>query len=375
MSSDFLATRLRSRRPSCTAGTATGTSDLAGGTKPLRTFPVSSREDRMKRTIATLIAASVVVAIASLFVGSRSIPAAEVLEALRGTSKQELGSIIWDLRVPRTLLAFAVGSSLAVAGVLAQAWTRNPLADPGFIGITSGASFAVAFGSVVGVVTNVGSAASCALVGAALAAGLVMFIARRAPDPITLLLVGVGVDATLRSGTVLIGLFDTDVLDSMRHWVVGSTFGRGFSEIVLAWTGLVVGFVLALIAARPLDLLAFGDDASQALGGSPRLARLLSALGVVLLAGSATAAAGPVVFVGFAAPHVMRVVLGPQVTRLILPAALTGGIMVLAADIVGRLVLRPGELEMSIVIAILGAPLMIAVVRRRSSWQKVGSMQ
>lgn len=327
---------------------------------------------KTRRMCAFLVVLTGFAVVASIFIGSRFIPIGQMLSALNGTGNQELHSIVWDLRMPRTFLAFAAGAALAVAGILAQAWTRNPLADPGFIGVTSGAAFAVALGSLTGLASGLGGMALLAFIGAGLAAGLVMMIARRTADPVTLILIGLGVDATLRAGTVLIGLFDTDVLDSMRHWVVGSTFGRGYDDVALAWGGLSIGLLLALLAARPLDLLAMGDDASLSLGGAPMLARQMSALGVVVLAGSATAAAGPIAFVGFAAPHLMRAILGPEIRRLILPSALLGGVLVLCADIVGRLVIRPGELEMSIVIAFIGAPLFIAVVRKRSGWGQTG---
>lgn len=320
--------------------------------------------------VPVLIAASLAAAAMSIALGSRAVAPGELLAALGGSGSAEIRGIVWDLRLPRTLLAYAVGAALAVAGVLAQAWTRNPLADPGFIGVTAGASFAVALGTAVGVAGSLGGSAALAFAGAALAAALVTAVASRSRSPLTLILVGVAVDAALRSAAMLIGLFDTDVLDSMRHWTVGSTFGRGYAEAALAWLGLAAGCILAAVAARPLDLLAMGEEAALSLGASPRRARVCAALGVVVLAGSATAAAGPVVFVGFAAPHVLRRIVGPEVGRLIVPAALFGGTIVLVADILGRLVLRPGELEMSIVIALLGAPVLIAAVNRGAGWRK-----
>ncbi|MDY5786471.1 iron ABC transporter permease [Corynebacterium sp.] len=320
--------------------------------------------------LSILVFASITALTASLFIGSRSVAPGELLAALGGGSNADIRGIVWDLRVPRTLLAYAVGAALAVAGLLAQSWTRNPLADPGFIGVTAGASFAVALGTVTGVSGTLGGTAALAFLGAAAAAFMVTTIAHRSSSPLTLILIGVGVDAALRAAAMLIGLFDTDVLDAMRHWTVGSTFGRGYADASLAWIGLAVGATLAALAARPLDLLSMGEETSLALGGSPRLARALAALGVVVLAGSATAAAGPVVFVGFAAPHLLRPTLGPQVTRLLLPSALLGGIIVLLADIIGRVVARPGELEMSIVVALIGAPVLIAAVRRGTGWRK-----
>lgn len=337
------------------------------------TNPDAARPRRRAAAFAVLgvlVCASGAAVAVSLFVGSRSVAPGELLSALGGAGSAEIRGIVWELRVPRTLLAWAVGAALAVAGVLAQSWTRNPLADPGFIGVTAGASFAVALGTVAGVAGTIGGTAALAFLGAAAAAFVVTAIARRSSSPLTLILIGVGVDAALRSAAMLIGLFDTDVLDAMRHWTVGSTFGRGYADAALAWLGLAVGATLAALAARPLDLLAMGEETSLALGGSPRLARALAALGVVVLAGSATAAAGPVVFVGFAAPHLLRPALGPQVTRLLAPSALLGGTIVLLADVIGRVVARPGELEMSIVVALIGAPVLITAVHRGAGWRK-----
>ncbi|WKK60876.1 iron ABC transporter permease [Corynebacterium sp. P3-F1] len=329
------------------------------------------RSRDFSRAVALLAVVSVFTVLASLALGSRTIPIGDLVAAATGHGSDDVHSIFWELRLPRTLLAYAVGACLAIAGVLAQAWTRNPLADPGFIGITAGAAFAVAVGSVTGAVVGLTSATVCAFIGAAAASLLVLTIARRSASPLTLILVGAGIDASLRAGSVLIGLFDSSVLDGMRHWTVGSTFGRSYEDAAVAWAGLAVGAVITALAARPLDLLAMGEETSLALGGSTRRARVLAALGVVVLAGTATATAGPVVFVGFAAPHILRRFLGPQVSRLLLPAALFGGVLVLLADIIGRLIMQPGELEMSIVIAVIGGPVLIAAVRRGAG-KKVG---
>ena len=310
--------------------------------------------------LVALILASLALAVASLALGSRSIPPDEVIAALRGAGEQDIRDIVWNLRMPRTFLAYFAGAALAVAGVLAQSWTRNPLADPGFIGITAGASFFVALGTAIGIATTTtGMRTTLALVGAGITTLLVLAVSRRFQDPLTLILVGAGVSAALGSGAVIIGLYSTDVLDSMRRWTIGSTFGRGPEDVAIAGLGLLIGLACAAMAARPLDLLAMGEESSLALGGSPTIARVGAALSVVVLAGSATAATGPIAFVGFAIPHIVRRVVGPSVATMILPSALLGGCAVLAADIIGRLIVGNSELEMSIVLAIVGAPFLI----------------
>ena len=321
--------------------------------------PVMTRAPRHKLLLVALILASLVLAVASLALGSRSIPPGEVIAALHGAGEQDIHDIVWNLRMPRTFLAYFAGAALAVAGVLAQSWTRNPLADPGFIGVTAGASFFVAIGTAIGIATSTGMRTTLALAGAGITTLLVLAVSRRFQDPLTLILVGAGVSASLGSGAMIIGLYSTDVLDSMRRWTIGSTFGRGPEDVAIAGIGLVLGLACAAMAARPLDLLAMGEESSLALGGSPTTARVGAALSVVVLAGSATAATGPIAFVGFAIPHIVRRVVGPSVATMLLPSALLGGCAVLAADIIGRLIVGSSELEMSIVLAIVGAPFLI----------------
>ena len=321
--------------------------------------PVMTRAQSHKLLLVALILASLVLAVASLTLGSRSIPPGEVIAALHGAGEQDIHDIVWKLRMPRTFLAYFAGAALAVAGVLAQSWTRNPLADPGFIGVTAGASFFVALGTAIGIATSTGMRTTLALAGAGITTLLVLAVSRRFQDPLTLILVGAGVSASLGSGAMIIGLYSTDVLDSMRRWTIGSTFGRGPEDVAIAGIGLVLGLACAAMAARPLDLLAMGEESSLALGGSPTTARVGAALSVVVLAGSATAATGPIAFVGFAIPHIVRRVVGPSVATMLLPSALLGGCAVLAADIIGRLIVGSSELEMSIVLAIVGAPFLI----------------
>ncbi|MDK4269643.1 FecCD family ABC transporter permease [Corynebacterium accolens] len=342
------------------ATTKGGQNIQTGSTAESRTAtPVMARGKGRKTFLVALILTSLVLAVASLALGSRSIPPDEVIAALRGAGEQDIRDIVWNLRMPRTFLAYFAGAALAVAGVLAQSWTRNPLADPGFIGITAGASFFVALGTAIGIATTTGMRTTLALVGAGITTLLVLAVSRRFQDPLTLILVGAGVSAALGSGAVIIGLYSTDVLDSMRRWTIGSTFGRGPEDVTIAGIGLLIGLACAAMAARPLDLLAMGEESSRALGGSPTTARVGAALSVVVLAGSATAATGPIAFVGFAIPHIVRRVVGPSVATMILPSALLGGCAVLAADIIGRLIVGNSELEMSIVLAIVGAPFLI----------------
>lgn len=308
----------------------------------------------------------VVILIASLLFGARSIPFGELWTILssgpNGGSSDE-HTIVWGLRFPRTILAAAAGASLAVAGAFAQSWTRNPLADPGIIGITAGASFVVALFFSFGLVGGIWESLA-ALIGAAATAAIVIASTQRTHDSLTLILVGVGMTTALTAATTLVALQSSHVYDGMRQWVVGSTVGKDGGDIAIVLTGLVLGLLLAAATARPMDILALGDDVASGLGSSPGTTRALAGVVVVVFAGMATAAVGPIVFVGFAAPHIVRPFTGPTLTRMLVPVAFVGAAVTVAGDILGRLLMRPGELEVSIVLAFVGAPFLILAVAK-----------
>ena len=320
--------------------------------------------------------AVLVLAVASVLLGSRGIslsdawnilsvgPGADRESLPAGVASEEYG-IIWDLRLPRTVLALTVGASLAMAGAIAQAWTRNPLADPGLIGVNAGAGFAVAIALTLGWAQTIGERAVFGMIGAACAVAIVLVVSRVSQDPLTLVLVGVGVTFGLQAASNLMSLYSSDTLDGLRRWSVGSTAGRGMDDAAVALIGLVVGAVVAFLVAKPLDLLAMGQDAASALGVSPGKVRLAAGAVIIILAGTATATVGLVTFLGFAVPHVIRRFTGPALTRLFPASALIGACALLAADIAGRFLAQPNEVEMSILVAIVGAPIMIATVRER----------
>lgn len=323
------------------------------------TRPIS----RWATFVALLAGLLLLTGVASLLLGARAIPLGDLLTVLSqgpGTGTDE-GTVVWGLRFPRTVLAAAAGASLAVAGAFAQSWTRNPLADPGIIGLTAGASFFVAVFFTLGL-TGSAWTAFAAIIGATLTASVVVAATRKAKDSLTLVLVGVGLTWALTSAATLLALQSDRTFDAMRQWNVGSTVGKDGGDIAIALTGLVVGLILASLTCRPMDILSLGDDAASGLGSSPNTTRALAGVVVVTFAGMATAAVGPIVFVGFAAPHLVRPFTGPTLSRMYIPVALAGATLTVAADIIGRLVMRPGELEVSVVLAIIGAPFLIAAV-------------
>ncbi|MDU0479357.1 iron ABC transporter permease [Staphylococcus chromogenes] len=307
----------------------------------------------------------VVVLVLSLFVGAQPLSVSRVWAGLHHAAGPEINHIMWGMRIPRTLLAVAVGASLGISGLLAQVWTRNPLADPGIVGVTAGARFAIAVAATCGIAGGLGQQVAVALIGATLATLFIIFVARRRDDPITLILVGVGVNATLMALTMLLSLQSKSVFNDLRQWSVGSTVGRGFVEAYLAGTGMVVAVLLGALVARNLDVLAFGQDSAAALGVNIPVTFAGVIAAIAIAGGTATAAAGPIAFLGLAAPHmVRRYVRRGGVRELLWPTACLGGILALVADILGRVANYPGELEFSVVLAILGAPLMIYLVKQ-----------
>lgn len=316
-------------------------------------------------------AALVLVALSavSLLVGSKAIPVATVLDALTAfdpTNNDHL--FVREERLPRTLLGLLVGIGLGLAGTVMQAVARNPLADPGVLGINAGASFLVVVGITVFGVGSLSGYVWFAFAGALLATVLVYGVGalgREGATAVKIALSGAAANAAFVSLTTTVLLSDTDAFEHFRLWQVGSLAGRDGEVLAQVAPFLIAGAVLAVASGRLLNTLTLGDDVARGLGQNVALARVIAGVTVVLLAGAATAAAGPIAFVGLAVPPVARMVAGTD-HRIVLPAALLfAPILVLVADIVGRVVARPGEVQVGIVTAVLGAPVFIALVRRR----------
>jgi iron complex transport system permease protein len=304
----------------------------------------------------------------SLALGSRSLPLDEVLRALTGSDGSETAVIVRELRAPRALLAVVVGAALGVAGAQLQGLTRNPLADPGLLGVSAGAALAVVATSTVLGVGGATGQAWAAVCGALAATAVVFLLAssgRRDTSPLPLLLAGVALTALLSAITTVLVLLDADTLDEYRFWSVGSVAGRDLDLLTSVLPLLVVGAVLAVAGARTLDLLALGEDLARGLGTRVSWGRSCVVLSATLLTAAAVAVAGPLVFVGLVVPHLARALVGP-VHRWLLPcSALLGAALLLGSDVLGRVVARPAELQVGIVTAVLGAPFLIALVRRR----------
>ena len=315
------------------------------------------------------LAVLVVVAFASIAYGSKPMALGTVWDAVwHHDASLNDHLIVRSLRVPRTVLGVLVGVALGLSGAVMQGVTRNPLADPGILGIEAGASLAVVISIYTFGVTSLTGYVWFAFVGAAVASLVVYTLGamgRGGATPIKLALAGAAMASLLGALTTAVLLTDLATLDQFRFWVVGSLAGRGSEVIVQVFPFILLGTVLALASARSLNALALGDDVARSLGQRVQLARLLSALAVVVLCGAAVAAAGPIAFVGLTVPHVARAICGPDY-RWVLPWSMVlAPILLISADIIGRVVVRPGELQVGIVTSLIGAPFFIALVRRR----------
>lgn len=340
----------------------------------MRAQPTTPRRDgstrRRSAVLLILLLAIALLSAASLAFGTRAVPLSTLPDALLHPSPDNPWDqrIISELRLPRTVLALVVGAALGVAGALVQGHTRNPLADPGLLGVNAGAALAVVIGFTWLGATTVLATSVLALIGALMATVLVFAVAQvvgNRSDPLTLVLAGAALTAVVSSATTAIVFSSSNNLDRMRMWTVGSLIGRDGSFVSAMTPALLVVILLALCTAPQLNSLALGEDVAESLGISVTFARALGIGLIAILAGISTAAAGPIGFVGLLVPHVMRSTIGPDYRWLLPSSALAGAILLLASDIVGRLIAHPGEVQVGIVVAFVGAPVFIAMMARR----------
>lgn len=318
--------------------------------------------------VLVTLAALVTLGLLSVWVGTRGIPFSATWDLLWHPDGSEASVIIHDYRIPRTILGLLVGLALGLSGALMQSLTRNPLADPGLLGVSLGASsgvvVAIAFlgiGSVLGYVWF-------AFLGAALASILVYVLGsfgRTLATPDRLVIAGAAVTAVLFALNYAVLLLDPLAFNQFRFWTAGALAGRNMDVVLIVLPFVVVGTLLALGLAPALNALAMGDQMGRALGVNIGRSRVLGLLAVILLCGAATAAAGPIGFVGLVVPHVARFVVGADQRWVIAYSMLFAPVLLLGADVLGRVAGAPGEIEVGIVTAVLGSPLFIALCRRR----------
>ena len=336
-------------------------------TLPAAGVAVVRRPRRLRAVwLLVLVAVLVGVVLLSVTVGSRDVSLADVWAALGGaTDGFDRASVA--KRVPRTVLAVAAGAALAVSGAVMQGVTRNPLADPGILGVNTGASLAVVAG-----IAFFGLSASTTTIWVAVAGAgataLVVYsigsLGRGGATPLKLALAGAATSAALASFITAIALPRGDIASSIRSWQIGGVGGGTWASLEQVAPFLVVGVVVCLLSAKALNSLALGDDLAAGLGERVAVARGAAALGAVVLCGAATAVTGPIGFVGLVVPHACRLLTGVDHRWLLPFSAVAGAVLLTGADVVGRVVARPAEIDVGIVTALIGAPVFIWIVRR-----------
>ncbi len=305
--------------------------------------------------------------VASVVLGVRAVSITDIGGPLQGAS-DSINEAAVAKRLPRTVLALLVGAALGVSGAVMQAVTRNPLAEPGLLGVSSGAALAVVVGISFFGLTRPLSLMTVAIAGAAAAAVFVYAVGslgRGGATPLRLALAGAASSAAFVSLMSAVMLPRVDLLRTFQFWRIGGVGGATWESILTVLPLLVVGMIVALATTRSLNSLALGDDLAAGLGVHVGRARLIAAVGAVILCGAATAVAGPIAFVGLVVPHLCRMLFGPDHRWLLPSSAIAGAALLLASDVVGRIVARPEEIEVGIVTALMGAPFFIWIVRRQ----------
>ncbi|MFT4282732.1 iron chelate uptake ABC transporter family permease subunit [Microbacterium sp.] len=330
----------------------------------------TGRRSRVTLGFAVLGVLLIVAVALSLTVGSNPLALGTVLDVLRGGGSAEARYVVADLRVPRTVAGVVVAAALGAAGALVQAYTRNPLADPGILGVNAGAAFAVAVGVAFFGLRDISTFVWLAFAGAlvvTLAVSVIGSAGRGGADPLRLTLAGVALGAVLAGLTTGMTLSNPDAFDRMRSWNAGSLLGRDLDVVGAVIPFVIVGLVLALFLAPGLNALALGDDVARAQGARVGAIRVGVILAVTVLAGAATALAGPISFVGLMVPHVARWLFGVDQRLILAVSMLSAPIVVLISDVLGRILIAPAEIPVGIVTAFVGAPVLIALARRRKA--------
>ncbi|MFJ3694663.1 FecCD family ABC transporter permease [Streptomyces sp. NPDC090052] len=328
--------------------------------------PVARR--RAAWTAAAVLALLLAVLL-SLAVGARAIAPSAVIDALLHGGHSNTAEVVRQLRVPRTLIGLMVGAALALAGTVLQGITRNPIADPGILGISQGASVGVVLAIAFAGIHTLTGYVWFAFAGAAVASVAVYAIASRGrggATPVKLALGGAAINALLVSVVQAVLTTKASALDEFRFWQVGSIGGRDTDIVGQIWPFLLVGVVLVASVARGLDALALGDDMAKGLGQKVATVRIVGGIGATVLTGVGVAAAGPIAFIGLAVPHIARAIVGSD-HRWVLPmAALIGPVMLLVSDTIGRVVFPPSEVPAGVMTALIGVPFLVTLVRRKA---------
>ena len=308
-----------------------------------------------------------IISLASLVLGAGPVAPGDALAVLVGEGSEEARFVLMELRLPRLAVGVTTGLALGVAGALLQAMTRNPLAEPGLLGVSAGSAFAVSLAILLGastvslttLVAQAGALGGCSLV---IAASRMKGLGN---DPVRLVLAGATLSGLLLAMTSLLMLVDQRAADEIRFWVTGSIAGRQWSQLTTALPSLLLAGAMVVAVAQPLASLTLGERVAAGLGNHPGRIRLLVVLAVALLVGGATALAGPLVFVGLVVPFLARALAGADIRKTLWLCLPLGPSVVLLADTVSRLLAAPAELPLGVVTALVGAPVLLAIVRAR----------
>ncbi|GAA0238499.1 FecCD family ABC transporter permease [Marinomonas primoryensis] len=314
-----------------------------------------------------LIVVLIALCFSSIAIGTRNVSWQEIFGALQG-QMNTMGEASVAMRIPRTVLAVIAGSALGLSGAIMQSVTRNPLADPGILGVNVGAAFFVVIGLAWFGINQLQSYVWIAILGAGITAIFVYFISSMGygkSTPLKFALAGAATSAALSSFTVAVVLPRNDIAGGVNSWQIGGVGGATFDSIQLVLPFLIVGVLLSAFVARKLNSLALGDDIAAGLGENVAWIRGMAWLSAVLLCGATTAICGPIGFVGLVVPHLCRLLVGVDNRWLLIFSALGGACLLLIADVVGRIASRPSELSVGVVTAFVGAPFFIWIVRRQ----------
>ncbi|TCK04190.1 FecCD family ABC transporter permease [Marinobacterium mangrovicola] len=314
--------------------------------------------------LLTLLAALCFLSVA---IGTREVSWEEIFAALNG-QVNTVGEAAVAMRIPRTLLAVIAGAALGLAGAIMQGVTRNPLADPGILGVNLGATLAVVIGLAWFGMSLASAYVWTAIIGAGVTAVFVYLIGslgRGGATPLKLALAGAATSIALSSFTLALVLPRNDIAGGVRSWQIGGVGGATFDTLNLVLPFLLAGFAISLLSARKLNTLALGDELAAGLGEKVALARATAGIGAILLCGATTAACGPIGFVGLLVPHLCRLLVGVDHRWLLPFSAVCGASLLLLADVAGRILARPSEIEVGVVTAFIGAPFFIWIVRRQ----------
>ncbi|MFG2116353.1 FecCD family ABC transporter permease [Streptomyces sp. NPDC048718] len=335
--------------------------------EPVSPAPTPPRRTALRAAgLVGAVGVLLLVCVLSVMIGAKPVPLADVWHGLFHPTGTGNDIVIRDVRLPRTLLGLLVGLALGLSGAVMQGLTRNPLAEPGLLGVNAGAAAAVVSAISFLGVTDADAYVWFAFAGAAVVSVVVYLLGgSRSATPVRLALAGTAATAALYGYVNAVQLLDSAALDRLRFWTVGSLASANTDTVVRVAPFILVGAALALLITRPLNAMELGDDTARALGANLNRTRIVAMAAVTLMCGAATAACGPIVFLGLMVPYLVRALTGPDM-RWILPyAAVLSPALLLGADVVGRVVTRPAELQVGIMTALLGGPVFIHLVRRK----------